>query len=171
VGLIINRPLAARPIDALPGILGLERHPEPLYQGGPVALDGYALLVLGRPPADTRPIVAGVHLGSTREVLERIATDEARPRFRVYVGHAGWAPGQLEREIAQGSWYLVDGSNSLVFTDDPAGIWHRLLPPSTGDWVQGVGGAAADAPWISSNSTSNTSVAPGRISGGKPVSP
>jgi len=187
-GLIVNRPLAVRPIDALPGVEGLDLHPEPLYQGGPVARDGYALLLLGRPVEGTRPIVEGVHLGSTLETLERVATDARRQRFRLYVGHAGWAPGQLEAEIARGAWYLVDGSSDVVFTDDPAGVWNRLAPDSA-NWVRQrpsarrdsggrlvepdrpLHGAGAGAPWISSSSNSNTSVAPGRISGGKPVSP
>ena len=40
-------------------------------------------------------------------------------RLRVFAGHAGWSAGQLDGELAQGAWFVVSGSASDVFSDDP----------------------------------------------------
>ena len=43
------------------------------------------------------------------------------------IGYAGWGPGQLEEEIAQGSWIVASASAAMVF-DWPADlIWRRAL--------------------------------------------
>jgi putative transcriptional regulator len=46
---------------------------------------------------------------------------------RVFAGYAGWAPGQLETEIDLGAWFTVDAEPVDVFTDDPDGLWQRVL--------------------------------------------
>jgi putative transcriptional regulator len=44
-------------------------------------------------------------------------------KMRMFFGYAGWAPGQLEREIDSGSWVLIDADRDLVFSDDPLSVW------------------------------------------------
>jgi putative transcriptional regulator len=45
----------------------------------------------------------------------------------VFLGYAGWAPGQLEREIAQGSWLVVPAAARLVFEPDPDRLWEQAV--------------------------------------------
>ena len=47
--------------------------------------------------------------------------------LRIFAGYAGWSPGQLEDEIRTGSWFVVDSESGDVFTDEPAGLWQRVL--------------------------------------------
>jgi putative transcriptional regulator len=47
--------------------------------------------------------------------------------LRVFVGYAGWSPGQLETEIDEGSWYVVDSLPHDCFTADPARLWSAVL--------------------------------------------
>ena len=46
----------------------------------------------------------------------------------MYVGHAGWGGGQLDREIARGDWHVVEARDERVFVEDPQALWERLVP-------------------------------------------
>ena len=61
--------------------------------------------------------------------------------MRVFRGYAGWGPGQLEVEIAAGSWMVLDSEADDVFSDDPEELWRRVLRRQPGrlSWL-------ADAP-------------------------
>jgi putative AlgH/UPF0301 family transcriptional regulator len=68
-----------------------------------------------------------VHLALMEENLLDVASSNAKLRF--FMGYAGWSPGQLEHELAFGSWHIVAATEALVFADDPDRIWRRLMPP------------------------------------------
>ncbi len=128
VGLVVNRPTEALPAQALPELAGLDRYEGTLYWGGPVELFTLrALLHSDAPPDNAVPIFDRVHLALLDENLLDGASSNSNLRF--FVGYAGWAPGQLEQELAFGSWHIVAATEALVFADDPGGIWRRLLPP------------------------------------------
>ena len=128
VGLVVNRPTEALPAQALPELAGIDRYEGTLYWGGPVELFTLrALLYSDAPPDNAVPIFDTVHLAPLDENLLDGASSNANLRF--FVGYAGWAPGQLEQELAFGSWHIVAATEALVFTDDPGGIWRMLLPP------------------------------------------
>ena len=128
VGLVVNRPTEALPAQALPELAGLGRYEDTLYWGGPVELFTLrALLHSDAPPENAVPIFDSVYLAMLDENLLDSASSNANLRF--FVGYAGWAPGQLERELAFGSWHIVPATEALVFAHDPAGLWRRLLPP------------------------------------------
>jgi putative transcriptional regulator len=48
-------------------------------------------------------------------------------RARVYVGYAGWGPGQLDAELEDGSWIVEPARADDVFTHDPEGLWSEVL--------------------------------------------
>lgn len=129
VGLVVNRPTEALPAQALPELAGLDRYEGTLYWGGPVELFTLrALLHSDAPPDNAVLIFDRVHLAPLDENLLDGASSNANLRF--FVGYAGWAPGQLEQELAFGSWHIVAATEALVFADDPGGIWRRLSPPT-----------------------------------------
>ncbi len=106
VGLVVNRPTEALPAQALPELAGLDRYEGTLYWGGPVELFTLrALLHSDAPPDSAVPIFDRVHLALLDENLLDGASSNSNLRF--FVGYAGWAPGQLEQELAFGSWHIV----------------------------------------------------------------
>ncbi len=128
VGLVVNRPTEALPAQALPELAGLDQYEGSLYWGGPVELFTVrALLHSDAPPDNAVPIFDTVHLAPLEENLLDGTSSIANLRF--FVGYAGWAPGQLERELAFGRWHIVVATEALVFADDPGVIWRRLSPP------------------------------------------
>ena len=56
---------------------------------------------------------------------EAVAT--AVRRARVFAGHAGWGPQQLEGELEEEAWIVEPPRRDEVFTDDPDGLWAAVL--------------------------------------------
>jgi putative transcriptional regulator len=52
--------------------------------------------------------------------------------LRVYIGYSGWAPGQLEAEIARGSWKLAPADSSAIFDNKSERPWPAQDTPSAG---------------------------------------
>ena len=125
VGIVLNRPLEVTVEDAVPALAALAGPGEKLFQGGPVAPSEAVLLVdvastsvLDVPVFETVGFLTGT---VSAEVEEEVR------RARVYVGHAGWGAGQLEAELAGGSWIVEDATIDDVFTAEPATLWRRIL--------------------------------------------
>ncbi|MCK5798038.1 MAG: YqgE/AlgH family protein [Deltaproteobacteria bacterium] len=87
-------------------------------------------------PQNQRPPVSGDHeievgprlrLSPGREILRAMAQGEGPHRVHLFLGHAGWAPGQLEHEIAQGAWIPIDLNLDLIFDVPLADRWEQSL--------------------------------------------
>ena len=133
MGLIINRQTdvpVARAFPKLKNVSPLAR----MYAGGPVGTTkAVGLLRTKAPGKDVRRIVSEIFLAATRESLEGLIASGTDPdHFRVYVGYAGWGPGQLERETAAGAWHVVSGDPALVFDPDPSSVWRREIQRTDG---------------------------------------
>jgi putative transcriptional regulator len=46
---------------------------------------------------------------------------------RLFSGYAGWGPGQLEHELEDGGWLVVDALARDAFTEEPDELWHDVL--------------------------------------------
>jgi len=87
-----------------------------VLRGGPV--DENHGLVLHKPGLQfdtTHDFNHGVSLSSSRDILEAIARDEAPSPFLIVLGHSGWAPGQLEIEIAENAWLTCLADTDILF--------------------------------------------------------
>ena len=47
--------------------------------------------------------------------------------LRVFFGYAGWSAGQLDAEIKDGGWIVIDAEPSDPWTDDPDVLWRSVL--------------------------------------------
>lgn len=136
VGLILNRSTNVLVSEVLPDLTVLKGTRYRLFAGGPVERTQLVLLFrLKSPYPDTRLIVEGVYVGTPR-VLERImAQPKSSETFRAFAGLAGWAPGQLDYEMLQGSWGVLPSDTFNIFDKDPATLWpdsiSRLQAPRT----------------------------------------
>jgi putative transcriptional regulator len=48
-------------------------------------------------------------------------------RARVFAGHAGWGPGQLEDELEEESWIVEPPRREEIFSADPEQLWTTVL--------------------------------------------
>ena len=112
--------------------------PDPVYLGGPVA--GNLLLVLiraARQPESSDAIFEGVYVSGSRAALRKALSKAGkRNRVRGYAGHAGWGPGQLEREIARGDWHVTAADAAMVFDTTASAIWPELIQRFSGEWTR-----------------------------------
>ncbi len=95
----------------------------PVLWGGPVQPGAVFLTFAGETPhtAEETPVFtlsAGLHVSPARDVIEAVARNEAVDAF-ISLGYAGWAAGQLDVEIAEGSWIFLDVDPDVVFTIPP----------------------------------------------------
>lgn len=131
VGIIINRPTRVEVASVFPQVKALAHRHDKVYFGGPVELDSlWFLFRAAKPPKDAVPAFDGVYLSASRDLLLRLlARDKPMDGLRIYVGHSGWAPGQLEAEIADGDWKLEHADSEGLFSHRSEHPW----PTQEGD--------------------------------------
>jgi putative transcriptional regulator len=131
-GLVLNRPLTLKPGDVFDS---LEPVPHAISYGGPVQPDTMHFLHrLGDRLEDAVPVVEDVSWGGDFTLLEALlaANPGLGVRARFFMGYAGWESGQLEEEIAEGSW-IVSAIAPPVFAAEPGHLWRDSLLALGGD--------------------------------------
>lgn len=132
LGVIINRPLTTGLGTLFPELPEREAK-RPLFLGGPVAPNMLAFLF--RSPtgsADAIAVARETHLGRSPATLgELLRGPRTHSGLRVFVGYAGWTEGQLEREIAHGSWHVMPVAPEILFDKDIDQIWPELIRRAT----------------------------------------
>lgn len=134
LGVVLNRPSESPVSQALPDWASLAAQPADVFVGGPV--EQGRVIALGRargePPRDDWTAVLGrvgmVDLAST-------PTDVASgyDLLRFFSGYAGWGAGQLEGELREGAWLVLEAREADPLTPDPLRLWRRVLGRQTDD--------------------------------------
>lgn len=125
-GLVVNRP------SKIPS------WPLPIFLGGPCNSDGLFLLhghedwtQEEEPEEESKVVAPGIFLGD-QTCLKRVdeIPETGELRCRLFKSYAGWGPGQLEGELAQGAWAIAPANGQLLFQTPAEELWTLLLPPS-----------------------------------------
>jgi putative transcriptional regulator len=126
MGVVLNRPSTVTVGDAVPQLGDAVGALEPVFVGGPVQSDSVVFLAEFSDPSPAGLLVLGrIGFPAPEAGIEELA--RATERRRVYAGHAGWAAGQLDAEIAGGDWIAHPAEPEDVFTDDPEELWSAVL--------------------------------------------
>ena len=114
---------------ALAGIKGAEKRTDPLFVGGPVQLQGVlALLRANSKPEGASHVAGNLYLLTSKQGIGAAFSQERKPSdFHIFLGYAGWGPGQIEREVRLNGWFIFDYDESLVFDEHPETLWKRLI--------------------------------------------
>lgn len=134
MGVVLNRPAPVTVAEAVPLLAELAGEDEQVFVGGPVQQQ--AIVVL----ADfVDPAAAGVlvfeSVGFLPGEIEDPTTVGALRAVRVFAGYAGWAPGQLESELAEDAWIVAPARREDVFGGDPDHLWRTVLRRRGGRWA------------------------------------
>ncbi len=134
MGVILNRPSAVSVADAVPPLAELVDDTDLVHVGGPV--QPQAIVVLGdfSNPSEAGVLVLG-SIGFLPGEIETAADVGSLARARVFVGYAGWGPGQLESEIAESSWIVGQALPEDVFTSEPETLWSTVLQRKGGAYA------------------------------------
>jgi putative transcriptional regulator len=136
LGVVLNRPselpvheaMSSPPTEGPEGWSDLVTEPDVLFVGGPVRPN--AVIALARvpqlvDPARWEPVMGDLGvIRMTGGPLPAVGTLES---LRVFAGYAGWGADQLEGEIADGAWYVVDGRPGDCVTREPHALWRTVL--------------------------------------------
>jgi putative transcriptional regulator len=132
-GVIINRPLVQRLSEVFTEYETLKDRKDVVHFGGPVQRDGLVFLVrTSKPPPRAVPVLKDVYFVSDLDWIDELfRRPEPTRGVRVYYGHSGWAPGQLQNELKRGGWHVVPADAETVFDKDPVRIWPELIERAT----------------------------------------
>ena len=124
LGLVLSRPSDVPAAEAVPVLDGLPGADDPVFVGGPVQPDAFMVLAEFEDVDEAAaPIIDG--LGFMPADAE--PGDLAIRRLRLFAGYSGWGSGQLEDELAENSWIVVDAAAEDAFADDPDVLWRTVL--------------------------------------------
>ncbi len=100
-----------------------------IRQGGPVQIDTMQMLhrlplVLGG-----TEVCKGIYWGGSYDALREIlASGNYNPNdVQLFLGYAGWVPGQLEKELEEGSWMISDNASEWLFDTNPKQVWQKAI--------------------------------------------
>lgn len=90
----------------------------PMYEGGPV--DQEHLYFLHQRPdliEGGSSIANGIYLGGNLQQAVAGINDKtiAGGHLKIFIGYCGWDKGELEAEIEEGSWVVIEGTKDDVF--------------------------------------------------------
>ncbi len=134
VGLIINRPTSIPVSELFPDLKRLAALHDKIYFGGPVELRTvWFLFRAAKRPEHAVEACDGIYISADRELLLRLlGRDKPTDGLRIFIGHSGWTPEQLENEISRGDWTLKHAESAAIFSGQTEHPWPGPeAPPST----------------------------------------
>jgi putative transcriptional regulator len=137
-GIVVNRPVGERSLAALLETLGEKDTTStgqvPIFAGGPVQPDiGFVVHSTDYHQPTTVDVNDRVAMTSSREILRDIGNGKGPRKSLIAFGYAGWAPGQLEGELARRDWVLAPGASKLIFDEDRDKVWDAAFAQRTQD--------------------------------------
>lgn len=124
-GVILNRRADHEVLELVPDLGPLVERGAPLWVGGPVGPD--SIVVLGE---FEEPEASAGEIGQGIGVVDPDADTDVL-RARVFIGHAGWGPGQLDEEIERSSWIVSGFDPDDVFAEGD--LWSEVMRRFGGD--------------------------------------
>ena len=141
-GIVVNRLVGERPLATLLETLGEKDTAATgqvtsqvrIFAGGPVQPDiGFVVHSTDYQGPTTVDVNARVAMTSSREILRDIGNDKGPQKSLIAFGYAGWAPGQLEGELARRDWVVAPGESKLIFDEDRDKVWDVAFAQRTLD--------------------------------------
>jgi len=133
LGVILNRPDTRALGEIAPQLRGADDFTQPIYSGGPVLREVIVALFKSQsaPAESAFEVLPQAYLTMHPLAIERLLAE--RPaEMRLYAGFSGWAPQQLQAEIAAGGWYVFPASEAIVFRRDTRELWPELIAKAGG---------------------------------------
>ena len=133
-GIIVNKPTHVAVAELFPDVKRLAPLHDKVYFGGPVEFGSvWFLFRAAAPPEHAIQAFDGVYVSADRELLVKLL-GRAKPMegLKIFLGHAGWAPGQLEAEIERGAWNLERADSEVIFNGKSEHPWPGSQHPKPG---------------------------------------
>ena len=129
VGVVLNRPTEDRH----------EKTGDRIYEGGPVMRQVRLALFSSEraPEAPAFRVSPKVYLSMHPGNVDTLPAPGGQ-RLRFFAGFAGWAPGQLQRELQLDAWFVLPVTEDVLFRSDTRGLWKELTEKARGSRAEGA---------------------------------
>jgi putative transcriptional regulator len=136
MGVVLNRPAETTVGEAVPDLAWLAANDaDAVWVGGPVSPSSVIVLAEFDDPSEAALLVEDDLGFVPAEVEDRDAFAAGVRRARIFAGHAGWGPGQLEFELEEDSWIIEPAQRTDVFTAQPDALWSAVLRRKGSEYV------------------------------------
>ena len=131
-GLVINKPVAKAPFEELLKGFGIDgkaaKGEIAVHYGGPVNRhQGFVLHSDDWLLETSTKVKDGVAMTADAKMIQALAQGKGPRQALLIMGYAGWAPGQLETELKDNSWFTIGADRSLVFGKEPEKKWRQAM--------------------------------------------
>jgi putative transcriptional regulator len=130
LGIVINKPIGGTSIASVFEALGQKGSDVAgdvrVFSGGPVQPEvGFVVHSVDYRRPETVAVNDRLSMTSSLDILRDIGTRRGPAKILVAFGYTGWGPNQLEREIDERAWGIVEADPALVFDEDRDKVWDR----------------------------------------------
>ncbi len=124
-GVIVNRPTKVAVSHLFTELERLAKLRDKVYFGGPVEFGtGWFLFRADTPPEHAVQAFDSVYLSADPELLLKLlGRDKPMESLRIFIGHSGWGPGQLQAEMARGDWTVKPAEPDAIFNGKSEHPW------------------------------------------------
>lgn len=125
VGFVLNQKTVLTVADLFEDLEILDT----IHVGGPVRQDSFHFIHNYEGLADALEILPGLFWGGNFNHLTALYHESLLPpefQVRYFAGYSGWGPNQLNREIEQKSWIVIEAPAATSFLPEED-MWKALL--------------------------------------------
>ncbi|MGH8670050.1 MAG: YqgE/AlgH family protein [Burkholderiales bacterium] len=126
LGFILNRATQLKLGALFPDHAPSAKVVDPLYFGGPEMTGAIFAVVRRDPGVPSVPLCDGLFVSASAQAVDRII-EQTPNDARYFAGFVGWRPGELQKEIEAGFWYVADADPAMVFAKDTDAMWEELV--------------------------------------------
>jgi len=126
IGFILNRTTGVKLSTLFPGHAPSATVADPVYLGGPEMNDALFAILRRDPGGQALQLFDDLFVTGRADAINQ-NMEKTPNEARYFAGFVGWMPGELEKEIERGIWYVTKPDSGLVFSRDTSGMWLELV--------------------------------------------
>ncbi|GAC15657.1 YqgE/AlgH family protein [Aliiglaciecola lipolytica] len=121
MGLVINQPIGMSLQELISqadkdAIVLKEKADDIVLAGGPVSQDrGFILHTTQSGWSSSLQLTSEIMITTSKDILSALGNENAPEKALVTLGYAGWTAGQLEEEVQNNAWLIVEADEALLF--------------------------------------------------------
>lgn len=133
-GLVLNKPLEMGLPEELLDIQTSANTNIAMRIGGPVQTNQLLLLHNSADVKEAVSIGQDIYLGGDLEFLQNSLECSSGPSILLCFGYTGWGPLELEKDLAEGLWFLSEVESHYIFQTPPDKLWQQVLQDKGGKY-------------------------------------
>ncbi|MDW7549563.1 YqgE/AlgH family protein [Pseudoalteromonas sp. J010] len=133
MGLVVNHPIDVTVGELLDQIdidndKSSQTSKVKIYAGGPVHTDrGFVLHTPKLGYASSQELSSDIMITTSKDVLASLTSPQSPEGFIITLGYAGWVQGQLEKELKENTWLVVEANPEIIFNTPPEKRWEKAV--------------------------------------------